>query len=187
MKEIGRMRASVLALGLLASLQSPSMGNEIGRPTGRLGPQAAASVHVLFFVPTLPSQGHKRGDPVHEWSYLDDTDSLFVVLRGRVDSASVTTTFSGFVEVVPSDSGEESSGAGPSRGRWVTYLTRSTKGATTDTAFGGVLLGMLHPTKIVADPKFGLKQGELVTRLRVRVRVGGGGTSVATIKLLQGL
>ncbi|MGH7644648.1 MAG: hypothetical protein ACREMR_03585, partial [Gemmatimonadales bacterium] len=81
-----------LAAALLTLRMPPPASLPLARASGSVAQQQAGPYTLHFYVPPLPSEGHKRSEPVAEWSYLDDTDSVFVVLTGTsaVDTVAAT-------------------------------------------------------------------------------------------------
>src|SRR5437867_8424053 len=96
-----RVSSTTLSTAMFGALMITAVpGVSLGRnqPPKSAG-QAPASVQ--FFVPPLPSQGHRRDQPVSEWSYLDDTDSVFAVLTDGEASDTVVTTIHVYVQRIP--------------------------------------------------------------------------------------
>jgi hypothetical protein len=144
---------------------------------------------VEFFAPPLPSQGHRRDRAVSEWSYLDDTDSVFVVLKGSAPGDTVTASVQVYVQRIPWE-GEVAtlpdSIASDTVGHWITWkeiTSRMTRASRY--AFGGRFLTLLHPTLIQNSARLALKHGQFVTRIRVCTRLNGRNGPQGEIKVLQ--
>jgi len=151
--------------------------------------QQSAQPTVQFFVPPLPSQGHKRDQPVSEWSYLDDTDSVFVTLKGVGPSDTVAVTVDVYVRRVPWE-GEVTalpdSVAKDTAGHWITWSRLSPKVASRmEQLFGGRVLSLIHPTAMQASPRLALKREQFVTKIRVCLRINGQRGPIAEINLLH--
>lgn len=151
--------------------------------------QQVARPTVEFFVPPLPSQGHKRDQPVSEWSYLDDTDSVFVTLKGVGPGDTVAGTVDVYVRRVPWE-GEVTalpdSVAKDTAGHWITWSRLSPKAASRmERQFGRHVLSLIHPMAVQASPRLALKREQLVTKIRVCLRINGQRGPSAEINLLH--
>jgi len=155
----------------------------IAAPPARVVQQPESGV--VFYVPPLPSQGHRREEPVSEWSYLDDTDSILVVVRGAPVDGDLSGSVRLKIEQIPGEGG--GAVAADTVARWVQWQSvPKARVNSLPTVYGGSLLAILQPSEIEGSPRLHLGDDSFVTRIRVSVLVNGASRDSAEIRLLHG-
>lgn len=182
-----RAQSAVAVLGLvIAACSAKPPAADEGRAASQPA-QGLVNPEVVFFVPGLPSRSVPRDRPVTVWSFNDDTDSIFVVVRG-VSKDSVASVSVEINAKRSSWEAEVTSSRPPpvdTVGRWLPLVqARELASRPLRSEFGGVVLLVLRPSQFPDSLRGRIREHSVLSAARVTLRLQGGRVLEGTIGLL---
>lgn len=174
------------ALRLVAALTFASVGDAPRVATAPLsGPKDSGRPRIVFLIPPLVPSADRPTERIGTvWSPNDDYDSVVVILRGAPPNGAISVV----VDVVASELGPEAGGHEKRRPDRILRLKAETVQLSTlpRRKIGREIL-VLWPSKVSEQVGVRRDGQEWVRELRVRVRLPGGATTSAILKMQPGI